>query len=478
VSRTLLRGAHVITMAPGRPDAEHVDVLVDGDRITAVGDRIDPAGADVVELGGRIVIPGLVNAHLHTWQTALRFVGADWSLPQYLANAHGGVAHRYIPDDMRIGTLAGALNQIDSGVTTLGDWCHNCLTPDHADAAIDGLHRAGIRAVFLHGTPHSLLDRPHDTGEVDRLMDGPIIGNGLVSMGMAIKGPQLSKPEVVIADLRAAAERSILASMHQSAGAPGPGWQAVGVAGLWGPLTNIVHGTGLTDAWIERLVAAGVSFTSTPENELGQGHCTVLTSQLLSIGAAPSVGTDTEAVSPGEVLVAARIALALQRALAHDRAFQRTGLGQESMALTAKQALSWATTEGARSLGLADQIGCLQPGMQADLVVIDARGLNLWPLHDPVAAALHAHAGNVEAVMIGGAWRKRGHALVELRINNIKDEVRRSGERLVDHVRSPGTFGRIRGRVVRRVVHRQLQRQIRTGQQNGSAPDSSRSAEA
>lgn len=473
MSRTLLRGAHVITMAQGRPDAELVDLVIDGGRIAAVGGRLDTAGAEVVELGGRIVMPGLVNAHLHTWQTAMRFAGTDWSLPEYLANAHGGVAHRYSPQDMHVGTLAGALTQIDGGVTTIGDWSHNCVTPDHADAAIEALIRSGIRAVFLHGTPHGLLDRPHDTSEIDRLRDGPIAVNDLLNIGMAIKGPQLSSSEVVIADLRAAADREILASMHQSAGAPGPGWQAVGVAGLWGPMTNIVHGTGLTDAWIERLVQAGVSFTSTPENELGQGHCTHVTRQLLNIGGAPSLGTDTEIVSSGEILFAARITLALQRGVAHDRAFERTGLGRETTPLTAKQALAWATTEGARALGLADHVGRLQPGMHADLVVIDARQLNLWPLHDPVAAALHAHPGNIEAVMIGGAWRKRDHTLVEPGIDGIQDEVRRSAERLVGHLGSPGMLGRVRRRVVKRVVRRQLQQQVRRGARMDTHPGAS-----
>ncbi|MGW4331183.1 amidohydrolase family protein, partial [Nocardia sp. NPDC004573] len=65
MSRTLLRGAQVITMALDRPDVEEVDILVDGDRITEIGDRLDPRGADVAEFAGRIIIPGLVNAHLH-----------------------------------------------------------------------------------------------------------------------------------------------------------------------------------------------------------------------------------------------------------------------------------------------------------------------------------------------------------------------------------------------------------------------------
>jgi 5-methylthioadenosine/S-adenosylhomocysteine deaminase len=449
-------------MAPHRPDTERIDILVEGDRIAAMGDHLDPTGADVVDLKDHIVIPGLVNAHLHTWQTALRFAGGDWSLLEYLSHTHGHVARKYGPDDMHIGTLAGALNQINCGTTTVGDWCHNCLTPGHADAAIDALNIAGIRAVFFHGTPHGGPTKPHDVSEVDRLLSGPIANSALITAGMAIKGPQLSATEVVIADLRAAVERGVIASMHQSAGTPGPGWSAVGTAGLWGPRTNVVHGTGLTDEWVKKLADAGVTFTTTPENELGQGHCTAITEQLLRAGGAPSLGTDTETAVSGEVLTAARITLARHRGRAHNKAFHRTGMSAPTAGLTSKEALSWATVHGARALGLADTVGHLAPGMQADIVVIDARALNLWPAHDPITAALQASIANIEAVMIAGQWRKRHHTVVGTDIDEVKDRLQESGERFADKIRTTGPLARTRRRVVRTVVRRHLRRQARS----------------
>ncbi|OBF36846.1 cytosine deaminase [Mycobacterium sp. ACS1612] len=459
----MLRGAQVITMAPHRPDTERIDILVDEDRIAALGDSVDTAGADVVDLEDRIVIPGLVNAHLHTWQTALRFAGGDWSLLEYLAHTHGHVARRYAPDDMYIGTLAGALNQINCGTTTVGDWCHNCLTPAHADAAIDALKTAGIRAVFFHGTPHGGPTKPHDVSEVDRLLDGPIANSALLTLGMAIKGPQLSAPDVAIADLRAAIDRGVIASMHQSAGSPAEGWNSVGTAGLWGPRVNIVHGTGLTGAWVKRLADVGVSFTTTPENELGQGHCTAITEQLLHAAAAPSLGTDTETAVSGEVLTAARITLARQRGLIHGQQLERTGLSAPTATPTGKQALSWATSHGARALGLGDRIGHLSPGMQADLVVIDTRALNLWPAHDPITAALQASIANIEAVMIAGRWRKRHHALIDSDVDGVKEQLWRSGERFSHALDATGPIARTRHRVVRTVVRRHLRRQAHAG---------------
>lgn len=423
MSRTLLRGAQVITMAPHRPDAEHADVLIDGDTITAVGEHLDATGAKIIDLTGRIVLPGLVNAHLHTWQTALRGVGTDWTLADYLGRMHGDVARHYRPEDMRIGTLAGALGQLDRGTTTVGDWCHNTPTPEHTDAALDGLRASGIRGVFLHGTPYSAPDATHPVGEVDRLTTGP-----LLSLGMAVRGPQLSTPDTAVADFRAAAERGLVVSMHQSGGEPGPGWTAVRDAGLLSPATNVVHGAGLTEEWIKILVDAGATLTSTPENELGQGHGFPVTGHLLRLGAAPSLGTDTDAVTPADVLSAARIALAHQRGHDHDDHRKATGSFCLTATITAKQALAWATVEGARALGLADRVGRLDAGLQADLIVLDT------PAPNPVATALHATAADIEAVMIAGRWRKRDHTLLDVDLDAVRDELRASAARLLPHI--------------------------------------------
>jgi 5-methylthioadenosine/S-adenosylhomocysteine deaminase len=457
----LLRGAQVITMAAGRPDVECIDILIEGERIAAIGENLSPDSADVADLRGRIVIPGLINAHLHTWQTALRGVGADWTMLDYLSNLHGGLAGRYAPDDMRVATFAGALNQINCGVTTLGDWCHNTPSPDHAAQAVQGLADARIRAVFMHGTPYSAADAPHPLGEIDSLLNGPIRRHPLLTLGMAIKGPQLSTPAVALADFHAANERGLVVSMHQSGGQPTPAWAAVRDAGLIGPRTNIVHGADLSDEWLKTFVDAGASFTITPENELGQGHGIPITGRLLKLGAAPSLGTDVDTVVSSEILLAARMAAAHQRGIDHLMQRHLTGTSAEKATVTSKQALSWATVEGARALGLSEHVGRLLPGMQADLVVIDATALNLWPAHDAVAAALHASIVNIESVMIAGQWRKRDHELLGVELDEVADRLLSSGEHLLQGLNKRGILAGLKRRVVRRVVGRRLANQAR-----------------
>ncbi|HWI30898.1 MAG TPA: amidohydrolase family protein [Microbacterium sp.] len=459
MTRTLLRGAQVITLAAGRPDWEPAAILIEDDLILDVGTNLPDHDAEVIDVTGRIIHPGLVNAHLHTWQTGLRSVGADWTLAEYLTNIHGTLAHAYRPEDMRIAALVGALGQLDGGTTTIGDWCHNNPTPAHTDAAIDGLIDAGIRTVFLHGAPYTKL-AADSTRELDRILDGPGRQHRLLTIGMAIRGPQLSPASRAIADLRAATERGIIASMHQTGGTMKPAWDRVHEAGLFGPSVNLVHGAGLTDDWVRTLIDLGVTFTSTPENELGQGHSDPIALRLLRHGAAPSLGTDTDSVVSGDMRVAARMTLAFQRGARHNTHRAESGIFSPVNAATSRHALEWATFHGAQALGLASRIGRLEPGMQADLVIIDPRTVALWPAHDPIATALAAHPAAIEAVLVAGEWRKRAGALTHLGLPQSLHTLQESGHRILEELTSPALFARARRHVVAQVAGHRVRTEL------------------
>lgn len=151
--RIHIKGATVLSMDDAIGALREADVLIEGDRIAAVGPDLAVDGAETIDGRGRIVIPGIVNGHMHTWQTGLRSLCSNMTLLEYFRWVHRGLATAFRPEDIHIATLAGALGQINAGATTLGDWCHNNPTPDHTDAAVDGLFESGIRAVFLHGSP-------------------------------------------------------------------------------------------------------------------------------------------------------------------------------------------------------------------------------------------------------------------------------------------------------------------------------------
>lgn len=450
MARTLIRSATILTMDDRLGDLVGADLLVEGDRIAAIGPDIAASDAEIVDGRGRIVIPGLINAHMHTWQTALRGFAANWTLPEYFRRMHAGLATLFRPEDIYIATLMGALNQINFGATTLVDWCHNNPTPAHTDAAVGALFDSGIRAAFFHGSakpdpkpgqPH-FSEVPHPRAEVERLLAGPLADrNGLVTLGLAILGPHYSTLEVAQHDFRLTRELGLIASMHQGGGpakTPG-GWEKLIEGGLVGPKVNVVHGNDLSDELLRRLVDLGVSFSVTPENEMIQGHGFPITGRLLKLGARPSIGIDLESVLAGDLLSVARMALSAQRALDNVGARRAAGGIPDSTTIPVREALRWVTVEGARMLGREDRIGSLAPGKLADLVIIDAEAVNIAPVHDPVATVvMQTSLANIEAVMIGGVWKKRDGRLLFDGLEQRKRELTTSGERLVHEIELQG----------------------------------------
>jgi cytosine/adenosine deaminase-related metal-dependent hydrolase len=441
VKRTLIRGATVITM-----DAQGVlpeaDILVSDEHIVEIARDIAVDDAERIDAAGAIVIPGLVNAHMHTWQTALRGLAADWTLPEYFRKMHAGLATAFTPEDLYIATLVGALNQLNCGTTTLADWCHNNPTPAHNDAALTALLESGIRAAFFHGTPKPdpkpgetpFWERPHPRAELERLLRAHQ-GRALLSVHAAVLGPHYATLEVARHDFRMARELGIVASLHQGGGpARTPeGWQVLEQEGLLGEQVNIVHGHALADAQLARFCALGMSFSVAAENEMSQGHGHPLTGRLRRLGRAPSLGVDLESVLSGDMLTQARIALGIQRSLDNVAHRAAEGAIPATTTIPAIEALAWVTVEGARMLRQLDRIGTLAAGKQADLVLIRADALNMQPVHDPVAAVVfQASLANVDSVMVAGRWKKRHGRLLGVDLPPRLAALGASGRRIVD----------------------------------------------
>ena len=438
MSKTLIQGATIVTM-DAQGDLQG-DLLVQDGRIAAIAPHITAADADVVDATGCIVIPGLVNAHMHTWQTALRGVAANWTLLEYFQKMHAGLATAFAPEDLFIATRMGALNQINCGTTTLADWCHNNPTPAHNDAAIEGLLSTGIRSAFFHGTPKPdpkpgqvpFWEVPHPRAEIERLLKAHQ-GHALLSIQAAVLGPHYSTLEVALHDFRMARELGLIASLHQGGGAARTpdGWERLEAAGLLGPNINIVHGHALSDAQLERFCGLGMSFSAAAESEMSQGHGHPLTGRLRSFGRAPSLGVDLESVLSGDMLTQARIALGIQRSLDNVAWREQHGTIPPTSTITAREALSWVTVEGARMLQQLDRIGTLAPGKQADLVLVRASDLNMQPVHDPVSSVVfQASLANIDSVMVAGRWRKRAGRLLAGELAPDLEKLRASGQKI------------------------------------------------
>ncbi|HXZ01788.1 MAG TPA: amidohydrolase family protein [Stellaceae bacterium] len=447
MARRLIKSGIVITLDDAVPALRRGDVLIEGTRIAAIAPEIAAEDAEIIDAARCIVMPGFVNAHIHAWQTGLRGVAADWTIPEYLHAMHASIAPGFRPQDIFIANLAGALNQLDAGVTTMVDWCHNNPTPAHTDAAVDGLLESGIRALFLHGSPkpdpqpgqRHFSEIPHPRAEIERLARGRIgARDGLVGLGMAILGPAYSTYEVSRQDVALARELAMICSMHVGGGAmrTPDGFQRLAAEGLIDDRVNIVHGNSLADATLRQLVENGAGVTVTPEVELQMGFGDCLTGRLRALGAAPSLGSDVESSLGSDMFTVMRIALQSQRNLDNQQAIARTGRAPERISIPCREALLWATMAGARMAGLDDRIGSLRPGKEADIVLLRADDLNLLPVVDPVASiVLHAGVANVDTVLVAGQVVKRGGKLLYRDLARRKAELAESSRRILGAAR-------------------------------------------
>src|SRR6202046_2159647 len=151
----LIKGGHVVPVDPDLGDLPAGDVLVADGLIAAVGPDLEPAPttAEVIDAAGRLVIPGLVDTPRHVWQGAI-----GGYTPQITGAGDGpavltGIALKHSPEDVYAGTLWGALQALDAGITTIADWAHNDQSPAHADADLRGLRDSGIPGSSLSGGP-------------------------------------------------------------------------------------------------------------------------------------------------------------------------------------------------------------------------------------------------------------------------------------------------------------------------------------
>lgn len=454
MTKTLVKGGEILSMDDeiGRITG---DVLIEGDRILAIGPDLEAEGAEVIDAAGAIVMPGFVNAHLHTWQGSIRAIAADWPSGGYFQHVHAGISPMFTPEDTRIGTLMGALAQIEAGTTTLFDWCHNNATPAHTDAAIDALQESGLRAIFGHGTvkprpkdgePH-FSTVPHPVGEIDRLRKGRLSSDAaLVTLAACILGPDYSGIDVCRHDFRMAREYDLLSSAHiwgLNRLVP-DGYITIAKEGLLGPDHNIVHANYIGDEELKVILDHGATITSTPPVELGGHPVEPMVSRVLRMGGRPSIGPDIEVDVTGGMLETIRASL--MGARLWNTVHADSLLGDEDTTVrevavpTARvrtppvpslDALKWATIDNARALRLDHRIGSLTPGKQADLLVIRRDSLCMMGTVDPAQAVVHfAQNADIDIVMIAGAVKKRGGKVLGLDLPKLAAEQAASKERL------------------------------------------------
>ena len=422
--RLLIRNGFVVSMDPGLGEIPNGDVLVEDGAIVEVGRGLTASEAEEIDAAGMIVMPGFVDTHRHTWQTPVRGVLPCCTLDHYFAVMLGSVGGHYRPEDVHIGNYAGALEALNGGVTTLLDWSHINNTPDHSDAAIQGLTDSGIRAIYAHGVPtggewwaFSELEHPEDIRRIRETYFSS--DDGLITLALAARAPGNSNFEVAKHDWELARDLGIRISVHVGMRLTGihvTHVKNISDLGLLGPDTTYIHCTDSTDEELDLIAESGGTASVAPYVEMLMGHGPPPTGKLMQRGVRPSLSVDVVSSVPGEMFTQMRSALVHERILSHtptpDEGFEPT--------LTHRDVLEFATIDGARACALDDKVGSLTPGKQADIVLLKVNAINTAPMVDPIGTVVvFADTSNVDSVFVAGRAVKRNGELLGANLDSV-----------------------------------------------------------
>jgi guanine deaminase len=426
----IIRGGELLDHKAHRTAA--TDILIEDDRIIELGPPglQAPAGAELIEAAGFMLIPGLVNAHTHGHGSLSKGRGDRWSL-ELLLNAgpwvNGGRDH----EDKYLATLLNAAEMVRRGCTAAYD-----LTWEFPGPSVEGLRAVaqayadvGMRALIapmmadssfyeaipglLESLPEALRDRARElrpgpaetTLEACRqlLRDWPH-DRETIGFALAPTIPLLCGRDFLLAcrDLAAEHGAAIHTHMAESKIQALAGMQRYGMTltayfeslGLINERFTAAHGVWLDDDDMRLLADRGASIAANPGSNLRLGSGLPALRAMLDHGINVGVGSDGSTSSDNQnMFEAARLTSFVSRVASHD--VERW--------LTSDETFEMATAGGARTMGLEQRIGRIAPGYKADIVFLDLRDFAYLPMNDPINQLIHSDdGGSVSRVLIGG----------------------------------------------------------------------------
>src|SRR5215475_11420599 len=341
----VIRGASVLTMDPSLGDFETGDVHVRDGAIVAIGPRIDPPNAGIMEGRGTICMPGFVDTHWHLWTSLLRpFVRADVNELGYFPVSNR-LGQLFTPEDSYRSVTLGIAEALSAGVTTVHNWAHNVRSPDHADAELSAMRDAGIRGRFAYGPAQGMPDdQPMDMAGLARVKRDWMPGDDLLTLGicsrnigaMSIGGATRGTLTVEKAKRDWGGARALgpPITLHTSGASP---IKALEEAGLLGPDVQLVHPLLTTPDERAILKARGVSYSTAPTGEARRPASlgVIQLGELLEAGVKVSLSTDHTTNYNCDPFAAMRILFALHQ--------NRIG---DKIPLTVKRLVQLATLDG------------------------------------------------------------------------------------------------------------------------------------
>jgi 5-methylthioadenosine/S-adenosylhomocysteine deaminase len=443
----LLTGATVITMNERRDVLSDAAVHVVEDRIAAVGPtaelRASARGDEELDCRSRIVIPGLVNTHTHLFQTLLKGLGDDMVLKDWFTCMTGPSAAALTADDCFAAARHGCAEAISTGTTTLVDFMYVHPRPLLTDAVLEAFDATGMRGVVARGcittgeelgVPPALVE---DLGDVlqdaSRLISARNTAGARVRVGLApcmiwtVDTPTLRETRAL------ADETSAPITIHVSETdfEIGQSLERFGLRdlpylesiGFLGPDVLAVHCVQCDQRDIDTLAQHDVKVSHNPCSNLYLASGFAPIPEMRTAGITVGLATDGPASNNNHNMIHALKFAALMH----------KGFRRDATVITAEQVLEMATIGGARAVGLDHEIGSIEVGKQADLVVLRTDNLCITPLHHPVSALVYSAIGDeVEHVLIAGRLVLENGSMTTLNEDIVRRESQAAADSLIE----------------------------------------------
>ena len=414
---TLLVGARILTVNAEREIIRDGAICVRKDRIHDVGPRmlIEERYPDALfqDVTGKTIVPGLINTHAHLFQTLLKGLGDDRSRTEWGVGVVRPSAVQLTGQEVYAAARHGCSESIRSGVTTLVDFAYGNPSEQLTEAVILAFEEIGMRGIVARGyVTASLHNGAQDTlledadealADAERLIRAHNHRGGRVQVGF---GPSMiwgvdERTLRLTRELADSLHVPITIHLAETRSDVDHALRTYGMSeaefleqiGFLGPDVLAVHCVHCSVEDIELLAAHDVKVSYNPISNMFLGTGAAPLPEMLDAGLTIGLGTDG-AVSNNNLNMIQCMKFA---------ALLAKGSGGDSAVLTRERVLEMATIEGARALGLDSEIGSIEPGKKADLVVMDLADFSVTPIHNAVSALVYSALGNEpEMVLIDG----------------------------------------------------------------------------
>lgn len=420
------------------------DVAVKDGKIEKIGDCAGIQAAKVIDAEGCVVMPGLINGHTHIYQALIEGIGYDMHFEPWNWRFLFPIVSRMTPEHSRVSAQVAALEMIKSGTTTVCDHWYMHTTFDNVRQLAGALDESGMRACVVYG----LLDRSfageaiddesmtmvhtlHDLMADVKKFTAEWHQKNRTTVALGVGTTQDASPELLRASQDFCLANGMQNNFHVA------GWsdliancykeyrmrdvEYLASQGYTGPNMVYVHAVWLTPEEIKLISRSNTKVVHCPaaNSQLGYGIAPV--SELLADGAAVCLGTDGGASYTYDLFGLMRTAGYLQK-----QKHQTADL------LTAEQAVEMATVNGARTLNMEREIGSLEPGKKADIILVDFNQPHLIPVNRPVPKLVYSATGSdVRTTIIDGRVVMEDRKVLTLDEGAVMREAMRCAEELV-----------------------------------------------